>query len=315
MPDVAVHAAFGKEVLSALPEEVRAVIVPGPYRFALFGPDLWFMHKPWRRREGRGRQMHTTRPGAFLTALLQRTARSACRPEMFSYLSGFFCHYALDSITHPYIIHVTTAEYCFPRSHMSLEHALDALEMQKDGHWGEAHPVTEHYFPSLRLPPCMEGDVDAVFEEVYGWPRCWKGLNRSCALYRKCYRILEHPRGAAARIARLTGIDALRSLVYSESHFLALDAENAEHRTWKHPFDPSLTFTDSFPELRAKALERAVSLITAAYRLLWKNEGSEEELSALIGNFSYLSGLPEGDPRNFAVPSLLPSGSGKKERA
>lgn len=315
MPDVVVHASFGKEVLSSLPEEIRSVVVPGPYRFAQFGPDIWFMHRPWRRREGRGRRMHTTRTGAFLTGLLRRTVRSSCRAEMFSYLSGFFCHYALDSVTHPYIIYVTAEEHCFPRSHQSLEHSLDVLEMKRDGFWGEAHPVTDHYYPALRLPPVMKQDVDAVFKEVYGWPDCWAALNRSFARYRKCYRVMEHPRGVASRITRLTRADLLRSLVYSESQFLTMDVENAGHRPWKHPFDHSLTFTDSFPELRAKALERAVSLIAAAYRLLWKKEGTEEEVSALIGDLSYLSGLPEGDPRNGSVPSLLPPDAGKKERA
>ena len=125
MPDVAVHAAFGRDVFSSLSPEIRQVIRPQPWTFGLFGPDLWFMYKPWRRREGRGRQMHTTRPGAFLTGLLERCAASPRREELFSWLAGFFCHYALDSITHPYIIYVTTEEYHYPRCHMSFEHELD----------------------------------------------------------------------------------------------------------------------------------------------------------------------------------------------
>lgn len=313
MPEAVVHASFGQEVLSSLPPEVRDSIVPEPFRFALFGPDVWFMHQPWRRREGRGRRMHTTRPGAFLTALVRRAHASSCRAELFSYLAGFLCHYALDSETHPYVIDITTREHRFPRSHMSLEHALDIIEMKKDGVWGEPHPVTGHYYPSLRLPDCMRSDVDAVFESVYGWPRCWQALNRSFLRYRRVYRLLENPRGLSARLARLTGNQALGSLAYSESRFLSLDAENAGHRTWEHPYDSSLRFSDSFPELREKARLRAVSMIEAVWRYLWKGEGSEEALSALIGNNSYLSGLPADDPRNYCVPSLLPPG-GKPEK-
>ena len=316
MPDVAVHASFGREVLASLPEEVRNGILPGPYTFALFGPDIWFMHRPWRRREGRGRRMHTTRPGAFLTALLRRTCTSACRKEMFSYLAGFFCHYALDSITHPYIIYVTAEKHVFPRSHMSLEHALDAAEIRRDGFWGTSHPVTDHYFPRLRLPECMRADLDAVYEEIYGWKNCWAALNRSCRLYRCCYRALEHPRGVSARLARLTKADVLRSLTYSESHFHTLDPENTEHRPWHHPFDPDQRSSESFPELREKARQYAVDLISAAYGYLWHGEGTEEALAALIGNRSYLSGLPADDPRNHRVRSLLPSGStAGKEKA
>ena len=178
MPDVAVHASFGREVLSSLPEEVRETIVSEPYTFALFGPDVWFMHKPWRRREGRGRRMHTTKTGLFLSSLLRRAAVSASRKELFSYLAGFFCHYALDSICHPYIIWITAEERVFPRSHMSLEHALDMAEIRRNGYEKEKHPVTEHYYPRLRLPECLRQDLDTVFEQVYGWKNCWTELNR-----------------------------------------------------------------------------------------------------------------------------------------
>ena len=250
MPDVAVHAAFGREVLASLPEEIREYLLPDPYTFALFGPDPWLMYKPWHRREGRGRRMHTGKPGLFLSSLLRQAGNSGARREMFSYLSGFLCHYALDSIAHPYIIYVTAEERVFPRSHMSLEHALDAFEIRRGGYEAEKHPVTKHYYPLVRLPESLRPDLDAVFEEVYGWKNCWKALNRSCRRYRLCYRFLENPRGLAARLARLTKRDVLCSMAYSESQFLSADPENTEHRVWKHPFDPSLSFSDSFPELR-----------------------------------------------------------------
>ena len=55
-----------------------------------------------------------------------------------------------------------------------------------------------------------------------------------------------------------------------------------------------------------KARQFAVQLITAAFRLLQYDEGTLESVSALIGNNSYLSGLPADDPRNYRVKSLLP---------
>ena len=316
MPDPVVHVSFGREVLASLPEEVRDIITPVPYTFALFGPDVWFLYKPFGRHESRGRRMHTTRPGLFLMSLLRRAGVSACRDELFSYLAGFCCHYALDSTVHPFVIHLTADKYVFPRSHMSLEHALDACVMRRDGFWGEKHPVTDRYFPRLRLPDEMQADLDAVYESVYGWTDCWKDMNRSCLRYRQCFRIMENPRGFAARLARLTKIPALCSLMYSESFFHGRDPENQKHRPWQHPFDPTLISGESFPELREKARQFAVSVITAAYRYLRYGEGTEESLIALIGDRSYLSGLPSDDPRNYAVPSMLPPGAepGKEAR-
>ena len=202
MPDPVVHVSFGREVLASLPDEVRDVILPEPYTFALFGPDVWFLYRPFGRHESRGRRMHTTKPGLFLMSLLRRTGVSACRAEMFSYLAGFCCHYALDSTTHPYIIHVTAEKHVFPRSHMSLEHALDAAVMRRDGCWGSGHPVTDRYFPKLQLPETMRADLDAVYESVYGWSGCFRDMNRSCLRYRRCFRIMDNPRGFAAFLAR-----------------------------------------------------------------------------------------------------------------
>ena len=308
MPDPTVHVSFGREVLASLPEEVRGRIAAGSCTFALFGPDVWFLYKPVGGHESRGRRMHTTRPGLFLTSLLRRARNSAARAELFSYLAGFLCHYALDSTTHPYIIYVTADRYVFPRSHMCFEHALDAAVMKRDGLWGTNHPVTDHYFPRVRLPESIREDVDAVYKAVYGWEHCWKDMNRACLRYRWCFRIMENPRGFAARITRLTRIRTLRSLIYSESFFLDKDPENLEHRTWRHPFDPTVTSSESFPEMRERARRFAVDAITAAYRFLWQGEGTEESVSALIGDRSYLSGLPSDDPRNLTVPSMLPPG-------
>jgi hypothetical protein len=47
-------------------------------------------------------------------------------------------------------------------------------------------------------------------------------------------------------------------------------------------------------------------MIAAAYRYVFCDDISEEELSRVIGNRSYLSGLDVDDPRNTSVSFLLP---------
>ena len=310
MPDLAVHASFGREVRRTLPPEVESALVSPAWELGQFGPDLWFMHRPWKRRSGRGRHMHTTRTGAFLTALARQAKDSSSRDLVFSYLAGFLCHYALDSTAHPWIIYVTAVERRFPRSHMSLEHALDMAQIARDGFAGEKHPVSSHYFPDAPLPRALEKDLDAVFEKVYGWKHAFPAFRRSGKLYLRSYRLLENPGGLAARLARGTKADLLRSLAYSESQFLSLDPENLEHRTWHHSHDSSVTRSDSFPELREEAAILARRLILAAWDYL-HGRMPEKDLEALIGSRSYLSGLPTDDERNHSVASLLPPKSKK----
>ena len=306
MPDAAVHGAFGQEVRRELPEEIRQLIRNDPYTFTLFGPDIWFLFEPWKHREGRGRRMHTTRTGDFLMALVRRVKVSRDPESLFSYLAGFLCHYALDSTAHPYVIHVTEEQYHYPRCHTSFEHSLDIAEMERAGVWGEKHPVTDHYLVPVKLPESIRQDVDAVYEEIYGWKNCWQASNIAYGRFRFCFRRMENAGGTMARLARGTKHPMLKSYAYSESHFQGMDVENREHREWRHSHAPEQRSTEDFAALRKKALARALEMIEGAYRFLFRGEGTEEELSALIGSFSYLSGLPTEDPRNWDVPSMLP---------
>ena len=306
MPDVTVHAVFGREVRAAMESGIAEHIREIPYTFALFGPDIWFMYEPWKRREGRGRRMHTTRTGQFLNTLARRAKESAHPDELFSYLAGFLCHYALDAAAHPYIIHMTEEKTKIPRGHMSFEHSLDRRELERAGVWGEKHPVTDHYFPKLRLPKSMREDIDAVFREVYGWKHCWKALNVSCPRYRLCYRSMENPKGLLSRLAGRASSPVLKSLAYAHSHFEGTDVENASHAQWTHSHEPSEQSAADFSELKAAAFRDAQEMIRAAYRYIYLSEISEQELRERIGNRSYLSGLDADDPRNTAVSFLLP---------
>ena len=100
MPDIVQHHAFGTEVREALAPEIRKYLAEQPYIFALYGPDPWFMYRPVKPRQGRGRRMHTTRTGEFLRALALQAKTGTAPRETFSYLAGFLCHYALDSVAH-----------------------------------------------------------------------------------------------------------------------------------------------------------------------------------------------------------------------
>ena len=306
MPDVVFHSKFGRDVRQALPDEIRSRLEDVPYTFALFGPDVWFMYHPWKRQEGRGRRMHTTRPGAFLMALADRAASRENPDALFSYLAGFLCHYALDAAAHPYIIWKTEFETKLPRGHMSFEHSMDYRDLLRSSEWHGSHPVTSSFLPRLHLPESIRADIDDIYLSVYGWKNCWKALGHGWNRFRLAYRIIEKPNGWFTRFARLTGNARLKSLTYTLSHFNEADVENESHAPWNHSHDESVVSSASVAELRSKALENALELIGAAYRYVYHAGISREELADIIGNRSYLSGLPADDPRNLKIPSLLP---------
>ena len=307
MPDMAVHAVFGREVRAGLPEEIRTLLAEGPWHLALFGPDFWFLHPTADQRQNRGRRMHTTRTGAFLTALARKAREGKSRAEIFSYLAGFLCHYTLDSVAHPYIIGQTAEPGARPGSHRAFEHSLDILEMKRQGFWGRKHPLTGELLPSLRLPGSMAEDLDAVYGQVYGWKGCTGLLNRYAGQMRFLYRLMESRGGPGVFLARSTRSSLLRSLSYPESYYEGTDVENTEHRLWANPFDPALTSRESFADLKERARQDAVRMTVAAYRYLCADDADGEALREEIGDRSYFSFLPWRDARNFTVPGLEPS--------
>ena len=315
MPDFAVHYVFGQEVRKALPPGMSEKLREAPYVFGLFGPDPWFMYHLWEHGRGRGRTMHTRKTGPFLTALAvqaRKTGNREAAEQLFSYLAGFLCHYALDSGTHPYIIYETTERCRKKKAHQALERALDVLEMKRQGDWGSRHPLTKKYYPRLRLPPEMRADLDEVYARVYGWPRAWRTENRCYALYRQMYRRMEDPRGVVTRLARKENREVLQAFSYAGTYYRNADAENNAHREWRHPYVPHQTSTASFGELREAARMEALRMILAARRFLDDPAVREEELREKIGNRSYLSGLDTEDPANWTVPSLRPAPDGTR---
>ena len=307
MPDMAVHAVFGREVRDSLPEEIRTRLVDTPWHIALFGPDFWFLHPVADQRQNRGRRMHTTRTDIFLIALARKAREGGSRAEIFSYLAGFLCHYTLDSVAHPYIIGQTTGPGTLPGSHRAFEHSLDILEMRRLGLWEQRHPLTGELFPSLCLPGSMAKDLDAVYEQVYGWKDSTALLNRYAGRMRFLYQLMESRGGAGVFLARVTRHPFLQSLSYPESYYEGTDVENTEHRLWANPFDPALTSRESFAELKERARQDAVRMTVAAFRYIWSEDADEAPLREAIEDRSYFSCLPWRDPRNLTVRKLEPS--------
>lgn len=106
MPACLTHHQFAKKVLETLPD--REKINETAFFWGAQGPDFFFCHRylPWmkgKKLQSYGHRLHSDiKPSEtfnamrdFLTGHGEETYRS--------YVFGFLCHYALDSIAHPYI--------------------------------------------------------------------------------------------------------------------------------------------------------------------------------------------------------------------
>ncbi len=251
MPDIAVHTKFGAEVL----ERIRVDVDRDIYNFGLLGPDPYLFYRfyvpPFRNRVNRySSVMHREHTGDFLTELARRAKDSR---EVFSYLCGFLCHYALDSATHPYINRMA---HNSSTMHLAVEHRLDVLS-------GE----------NIRIPPFLPAslreDVGGAITKIYGWDDAWEKLREGRRDMAPFYRMVTDESGRLDRFAAKTHTK-LKLVSYRSKALDGMDLSG-------------------FLPLYQGALDDAVRMIEAARQFVC-GDTDEAGLRKILGSRSYIEG-------------------------
>lgn len=319
MPDIITHYRLGQAAFQLLAPDLQASILSDVYDHATAGPDIWFSYRFWQPKAQEGRpergnimQHHDT--GAFLLALARRIPKGEAGNPLFSYLSGFLCHYCLDRAAHPYIIYRsgeydgTEATRSARGNHTRLERALDLRELQKWGLRIAKSPILRKILRLRRLPSTIQLGLDGAYREVYGWDHAYDELNTGLKDQRLFYFLAQDPTGILDALLRL--IDRgkshhdLTAMTYHGREQPEVDIANTTHQPWLHPFDPTLRSEQSFDELFDTAARDASAMIGAVWA--YQSLGDDDALAAAIGNASYETGFPCDDPRNDAQPQCSP---------
>lgn len=268
------------------------------------GPDIFFYTL---RKDAKGtplphlgNAMHATAPGEFLFALLSRAAT----PDAQAYALGFLCHYATDTVFHPFVYaHALRGDNSFSSNrHCTLEHRLDALLYQQR----TGKTDTPRHMEGFRL---LEGesrrDIAAPLSDALAavYPDFRVPAALCLRAFGDCVRLadlLHSPGGTKyALFGALAAPFGLRNLVHAHMVPRTLPKEdfaNEAHAPWVSPFDTAKrVHTQSACDLYAQACLRAADYIRAA-RAYWAGTLGAEELRATLGSNSYHSGLPWDAP-------------------
>lgn len=151
MPSAYAHYRFGRQVCPRLDSEAQQTILsaPEPFLIGLHGPDIFFYHHPLSSSPIRqmGHRMHAEPAESFFRPASNRLSLHPDRQAGLSYLYGFLCHFALDSVCHPYVeAQVKRTEI----AHMELEAEFDRMLMIHDGLNPLSHFPAGHIIPSRR---------------------------------------------------------------------------------------------------------------------------------------------------------------------
>lgn len=151
MPSTYAHYRFGRQACPLLgPDEQQTILArPEPFLIGLHGPDIFFYHHPLSSSPIRetGYRMHDEPGEAFFAPAADILSRHTDRQAGLSYLYGFLCHFALDSVCHPYVEEQVTRTGI---AHVELEAEFDRMLMLHDGLDPLSHFPTGHIIPSMK---------------------------------------------------------------------------------------------------------------------------------------------------------------------
>ena len=255
MPDIVVHRSIAEKAFERLRPEIRGLIQPEIFRFAVMAPDLFFAYRFFvpRFRHGinqRAERIHHEQMAAFPVALAERGER----PEAFSFLCGWLCHYAADSTLHP-LVNALRGDCRY--MHGAIEHKLEALELARQG---KQHRDVMALFPDFPDIP----EARQAMKQVFGWDDDYDRISyRHMKLQ---YWLYKDQHGLLNLLLGRTG-GRLASLSYRNRLADGLDLS-------------------PFIELESEAVERGVELMTAAFRYR-AGEIDADALRAVIGNRNY----------------------------
>ncbi|MBQ2927085.1 MAG: zinc dependent phospholipase C family protein [Oscillospiraceae bacterium] len=143
MPANYAHYRFGKQLIPALPAEIRQCIQRFRRMFdmGLHGPDIFFYYNPYMKTAvgELGRTYHRQSGAEFFPKACDAAGSEAAR----AYLYGLLAHYCLDSVCHPYVNKIVDIGEA---THVALESEFDRYLLVLD-----KEPSPHTYDMSKRL--------------------------------------------------------------------------------------------------------------------------------------------------------------------
>lgn len=187
MPANYAHFRFGSELLPKLPPEVRRTV--GRFRqlydVGLHGPDILLYHDPVIKNATvkLSSKFHAQTGKVFFERVC-RTVRMNWSEGATAYLYGVLAHYALDSMSHPFIGRMVDSG---KGTHNQIETEFDRFLLELDGKI-PAHLYDQSAHMQLTPGECQTAALFYPNVSAAAVSRCVKNM-------KKCTQLLTMPKG------------------------------------------------------------------------------------------------------------------------
>ncbi len=305
MPNVITHGLMAQDVVGVLDESrVADAIQTYPQLFLLGsnGPDYLFYYRFLSSDQDAthirniGSIFHSSHVNDFYRAGFDYliSLENDREYDMFlSYLSGHLCHWALDTLGHPYIFHKTGLLQGKTRyDHYRFESMIDTLmvtQIKKDSL--KNYPTYKFADLNTKERLVIAKGYQFITKTVLNERVALSKFNQALKEMYYYTRLLYDPNGFRIKLVQLIEKNILKDLWFISSHIVSkkLDTQrdilNLSHSVWNHPSDDTMIFTDSFVDLYNQSIQRGKIVL----ELL--DDKNIDGLLSYIDNRNYETGL------------------------
>ena len=311
MPGLITNYLFGERTYQSLsPNHLKEIIRKNPnaYRMGLQGPDIFFYYLSYYMRTRKNNIysiLHKKNTGIFFdnlieyAMLLDTDESETC----LAYISGFLCHYALDTHTHPYFRYRVEQDFInhqeyqnIPFYYRRLETLMDTLLLKRLNHMEPSQLNLEALVSLNKKERRIIADcLVYALRTTYHYRINRKTILKVIRSVRSTCIFLQSSPMLSQRLLQV--IDDRLPFTPSKSCFIYPDYEgdpedylNEMKQTWYIGKD-RIECNDSIYDLLSDANIFSNEILEAFDDYLaW--HGSREALNQIIGSRSYFTGEP-----------------------
>lgn len=309
MPSTVTHSIFVKDVFDILPTNINKKLDLDSCKMFGQGPDSLKFYNLFSVLPGKDIRhfqgyFHKNKSQEFFLNLLRFIRdNKITEPDVYAFLVGFICHYALDSTLHPYIIYKTgvfkkgkPSTYKYNNVHAFMETFLDndiirrrmrcnPYQFDIVKYCFHIEPFSDHLRQTINYTFYNTFKIRGMSDIYY---KSLKQMKNSIRIFRV------DSRGIKKNIYKFVDTITPKSVFRFEAvsyHYPLEDRHNflnKDHQLWRNPTTYDMTSTESFVDLYIKAIKLAKVLICASFDYL---DDKDIDLEKVFDNTSYITGL------------------------
>ncbi len=301
MPSIVTHHLFAKDLLNRnIPKNFDLKTF---YIFAQSFDNLFYYHFfiPFKGHTIRnlGNIAQNTNTNLYFKNIINYLTKTHNQhnKQLLAYLYGSYCHYALDSIVHPYIIYtsgLSSKNSKYRGGHEKMEVMIDALlYKEKTNQDLKDASLANTLLPKVKFSKTLKDALNEVYKKTFQIDNIGHIYEKSyltghfiikyfvtdhTGIKKKIYHIIDHFKTA-------------KMYEYLSFYLPTLDYSvlNEENNIWYNPTSKKISSHASFYQLYNEALDKVESWIKLTNDY-FANLISIETLLEALGNNSYRTG-------------------------